>query len=438
MLTGKAASTYRAACDTLEHALAGNTRAQILDRALAAGGVGEALRILRAGMRAHRFNTTSERLLLEGPVKRLDARTIEDGFHVLQEWDGEKFLEESIPVLLLDYYVRANKAVRPDRASLAVLLDYYFLYVLALLVLRAWDEGDANQNLDRVTRLLGHLQGPNGSGFKLVDDAATLLWVAISHYEPDDFAYHRLLALVRTLDETHQIPIARVGAAVLADHLRWGFPVYYEQDLGLQRADNISDYPWLLWSVLVLLRAYARGREEGTSPAERDDIVEALLNGFTPDAHALLDRPPSSLADFQEDHDECRALFLRHGPELIEEFERHRPTPSEYSPLGFQFNFPHNVLIPMVTLALIQGRDPSFDLSLNGLLTREGRGAGGGSPAALARTLMAYAGYSPERRGGRRTLMITYDPNGALLSFTRTLSIMSEILGRGAAQPLQG
>jgi hypothetical protein len=92
----------------------------------------------------------------------------------------------------------------------------------------------------------------------------------------------------------------------------------------------------------------------------------------------------------------------------------------------------------MVTLALIQGRDPSFHLYLNGLLTREGRGAGGGSPAALARTLMAYAGYSPERRGGRRTLMITYDPNGALLSFTRTLSIMSEILGRGAAQPLQG
>jgi hypothetical protein len=410
--------------------------------------MGEALRVLRAGMRAHRFETGSERLVLEGVVKRLDTRTIQDGFHVLQEWDGEKFLDESIPVLLLDYYVRANKAVRPDRGSLGILLDYYFMYVLALLVLRVWDDGDANQNLDRVSELLAHLQGPSGSGFRLVDDAATLLWVAISHYEPDDFAYHRLLERVRTLDEAHQTRIARVGAAVLGDHLRWGFPVYYEQDLGLQRADNVSDYPWLLWSVLTLLRSYSRLREPGTRQGDgdldpvaglsRDDIVEALLNGFTPDTHALLDHAPSSLSSYGAEHAECRALFERHGHSLIEELEKHRPTPAAYSPLGFQFNFPHNVLIPMVTLALIQGRDPSFDLSLNALLTREREGPARGSPAALAKTLMAYAGYSPERRGGRRTLMITYDLNGAMLSFTRTLTVMREILGRGAPDRFAG
>jgi hypothetical protein len=381
-------------------------------------------------MRTHRFAAGDERLLLEGIVRRMDARTIEDGFHVLQEWDGEKFLEETIPVLLLDYYVRANKAVRPDRGSLSILLDYYFLYVLALLVLRAWDEGDPNENLDRVTELLGRLQGPGGSGFKLVDDAATLLWVAISHYEPDDHAYHRLLDRARTLDSAQRTRIARVGGCVLGDHLRWGFPVYYEQDLGLMRADNISDYPWLLWSALTLMQEYGRMREAGVEGAEREDIVEALLNALTPDPPALLDRAPASLAAFQIDHTEWQALFARYGAGLLEEFPRHCPAPPAYSPLAFQFNFPHNVLIPMVTLALIQGRDPRLDLSLNALLTREREENAPGSPSVLARTLMAYAGYSPERRGGRRTLMITYDPNAALQSYSRAMAQMNEALGR--------
>jgi hypothetical protein len=39
---------------------------------------------------------------------------------------------------------------------------------------------------------------------------------------------------------------------------------------------------------------------------------------------------------------------------------------------------------------------------------------------------MAYAGYSPEQRRGRRTLMITYDPNSAVSSFTRTLNVLRE------------
>jgi hypothetical protein len=39
---------------------------------------------------------------------------------------------------------------------------------------------------------------------------------------------------------------------------------------------------------------------------------------------------------------------------------------------------------------------------------------------------MAYAGYSPEQRSGRRTLMIIYDPNAALSSFNRTLAVLKE------------
>ena len=37
---------------------------------------------------------------------------------------------------------------------LAMLLDHYFLCVLSLFTVRAWDEGDASENLERVTRML--------------------------------------------------------------------------------------------------------------------------------------------------------------------------------------------------------------------------------------------------------------------------------------------
>ena len=61
-----------------------------------------------------------------------------------------------------------------NAATVAILLDYYFLYVLALFALRSWDEGSADDNLDRVTRLLGELpqaglvldvRGNSGGGF---------------------------------------------------------------------------------------------------------------------------------------------------------------------------------------------------------------------------------------------------------------------------------
>jgi hypothetical protein len=425
----KAKLSYQGACDVVEGALESGARAAILDAAGASGSFAEALRRLRTAMRTHTLETPSGRLLLEGAVRWLDARTQAEGFHVLHEWDGKRFVDETIPVMMVDYYARANKTVRPDRRSLAILLDYYLLYVLALLVMRIWDEGDPNANLDRVTRMLTTLQGAEGSGLQLVEDAATLFWIAISHYEPDDFAYHRLLDRVRTLDEAHQTRISLVGAAVLGDHLRWGFPVYYERDLGLMRADNVSDYPWLFYSVYTLMHAYARMHEAGAGEEARDVVVEAMLNGLTPDTRAFTESPPSTLASFGEEHAELRALFARYKTEMLRDFERHRPVQGTYSPLAFNFNFPHNALIPMVTLALVQGVDPRLNMPLDGLLTRAGEGEEGvRAPETLARILMAYAGYSPEKRGGRRTLMIIYDPNSALSSFNRTMSVLKESL----------
>ena len=41
--------------------------------------------------------------------------------------------------------------------------------------MRAWDEGDPNANLDRVSQLIQTLNGAKGSGRRFVEDAETLL-----------------------------------------------------------------------------------------------------------------------------------------------------------------------------------------------------------------------------------------------------------------------
>ena len=130
--------TCSAACDLLERALLGPTRTEILDEALRSGDHGDALRRLRAGMHTHLFKTRSGRLDLGGLVEGLDARTREDGFHVLQSWDftALRFTEENIPVLMLDYFVRTEAVGRSERSPLETLLDYYFLHILALVVMR--------------------------------------------------------------------------------------------------------------------------------------------------------------------------------------------------------------------------------------------------------------------------------------------------------------
>jgi hypothetical protein len=416
-------STFRDTCDLLEDALTGPLRRAVIDQATSGRSLTDALGLLRRSMQTHTFRCPAGRLLLQDTIRRCDERTRRDGFHVLQEWDGARFIDDIIPVLMVDFHTREQVGAAADPRHCGILLDYYFLYVLALLLMRAWDDGEPGRNLDRVTGLLGDLQGPAGSGFAFVDDAETLLWIAISHYEPDDAAYDRLLDRVKLLDERHQVRIARIGAAVLGDHLRWGLPVYYEQDLGLMRADNVSDYPWLFFTVDVLLRAWSRMRESGVTGRERDDVVEALLSGLTPDPRALLDvPPPPALAEVGDELARFRELFQRCRDDLVREFEPHRPAQDGFSPLAFHFNFPHNVLIPMVTLALSRQADDRLNVSFNSLLTRVRPASQ--SPEFLARTLMAYAGFHPERRGRRATMMITFDPGAALLSYNRLLAVI--------------
>ena len=373
-------------------------------------------------MRAHAFPTARGTLQLRPFVEAFDRRTREDGFHVLKEWDhaGHRFLDEDVPVLMLDYFGRAHLGALPPRAALALLLDYYLLYVLALVLMRSWDDGDVGAGFARVGRLLDALQGPQGSGHRFVDDAPGLLWVAVSHYEPDDLAYHRLLDRVWELAPEVRRPLAAVTGPLFGCHLRWGFAALYQRDVGLMREDNFSDYPWVLFAVATLVEEYAAAADPGT----RSHVAAPLLGALTPDPEAFLGDPPEALGEYRAEHEHARALLHRHRDALRADFERYRPGERAYAPLSLVFNFPHNVLIATVVLGLLGERVPNVSLSQlleSSVVEAEARTG----ELALARLLTSYSARHPARQGGRPVLMIEYDPAAGLAAWERVMGALA-------------
>ena len=414
--------TFDDACALLEATLTDATRKEVLTEILKSKDFGRALRQLREGIRSHVLQAGPNPLSLRRIVNKFDSQTRQDGFHVLHDWDGtaERLNEEIIPVDVLNHLLSMRSSEPPDGTALAILLDYYLMYVLALLSLRVWDQGNADENLDRVSRLLAELQGPKGSGQKFADNAETLILIATSHFEPDENAYRRLLEKVRTLNPTHRTNVALAHAAILASHLRFGFEAFYERNLTKMRDDNGPDYPALSFALATLMEAYARMHDGGVEGTERDRVVEGVLNGLTPDAAAFLVRPPPSLSAHEPERSRFCELFLQYRRDLLEEFRGHRPSEQDYSPISFFFNFSHNVLKATVVDALL--RREGWALTLNDLLSGIPRGEPmSASRETLARTLMGYARSSPERIRGRSVPVILYDPGAGQKAFTRTI-----------------
>ena len=82
--------------------------------------------------------------------------------------------------------------------------------------------------------------------------------------------------------------------------------------------------------------------------------------------------------------------FQQHKDGLVPAFERHRPSPTVYSPLALFFNFSHNVLKGIVVDALLWGEPRT--VTLNDLFTAIRRGKRGeDAKEILAKTLMGYA-----------------------------------------------
>lgn len=426
--------TCDAACEVLETALKGSFRRDVLDGALRSGSFRKALRSLRADMRSHSFQTASHQVVLGDFIRRFDGLTREEGFEVLHTWDhsAHRFCEENAPVLTLDYFANLKSTSRSKRVSLSILLDFYFLHVLILCAVRVWDEGDPDGVLDRVTSLLRVLQGSDGSGHHFAEDGETLLMLAMSQFHPNEQAYDHLIEKIWTLNRGHVRRFALISTAVLGAHLRWGFRVMYRRDVTRMRDDNVPDYPWLLFALETLLREYARLHDAGIQGAEREEVVEGLLNGLTPDPWAFIGKLPDALSDYAEKYSRFCELLGRYGEDLVEECKRHRPSAEGFSPMAFHFNFPHNVLMAHLMTALDE--ESVRSLSLNALLLGRHDGAVTEQSADdLAKTLTAFAGSSPDKLDAHGARLIIYDwhaghgyCNMALTAIGRYVSEMAE------------
>src|SRR2546427_6639284 len=98
--------SFDAVCLLLETALTRQTRQKILADISKSRSLREALARLRDGMRSHTFKAGVDQLDLRKIIKIFDNRTRQDGFHVLQDWDGkaERLNKEIIPVDVLNYF----------------------------------------------------------------------------------------------------------------------------------------------------------------------------------------------------------------------------------------------------------------------------------------------------------------------------------------------
>ncbi|MEZ5317552.1 MAG: hypothetical protein R2752_09150 [Vicinamibacterales bacterium] len=403
--------TLAEACAAVGTALDGDFRARIVAECAAAGSLRRALARLRTAMRAHDWRAGRDRVDLGPMVASFDARTRAEGFNAIRDWDGRtgRFSAETIPVDVLDLLASRRGGDPIDEVALAILVDYYFLHLLALLSLRAWDEGDANANLDVLTGLVTRLQGPGGSGQRFLDDGETLLILATAHYEPEEHGYVLLLDRVRALDHTHRVSAAVGHAAGMGCHLRYGWEATYGRSLAAMRQDNVADYPWVAWAVATVMAEFARLTEAGETGPVRDRIAEALLQALSPDAGAFVRDAPGATSALDVDRRAFLDGFRAHGHALAEAAEPFRPRAESYSPFSLFYNFSNNVVKGATVDALIWGE--AATVSLNDLFTALPPGDPR-LPAkrALATRLMDHALRHPDIVRGRPMPAIVYDP----------------------------
>lgn len=420
--------------DELERLLSGDARAAIVEQTTRRGHARDWITRLRSQMASHVLRGDDDVYDLAGRVRSLDARTWDDGFRVLHAWNHQthQFTDEIVPVLMIDFLERVEApALSGDdeagRTTVSILLDYYLLHLLALCAMRAWDTPDPTATLEKLTELVDRLQGPGGSGHNFVADAETLVIYALSQFHPEEQAYDRVIDRIRMLETDHQVDFARVSAAVLSAHLRWGFWLMYDRDVVKMRRDNVGDYPWLLNSVLTLARAFSASLQAGDTPEQRGRITQSLLQGLAADPWAFTGSPPPSLSEYHEEYEELVGLLTTHLEVVLSELEMQKPEKASYAPLALHFNFPHNTLVAIVTLALLEGRPQA--LSLNALFEPEFDTGVEETQEGLARTLMAFSRGSPDRLGYRGAMLVAYDPLSGLRSFSMTTKTLRTRLG---------
>lgn len=404
-------SSFARACEALHAALSGPLRSALVETAVRQPDLAGALAMVRDGMRSHGWRAGGHEVDLGAAIDDLDKATRAEGFHVLHDWDGkaERVTPNSIAQDVLELVVEQRGDDAPAPAVCAILLDLYFLYVLALVAIRAWDTSAPGAALDRVSGLLNELQGPQGSGQRFAGNAETLLLIATSHYEPNESGYDLMLTRARELPASNRTAMALTHAQAMGGHLRFGYEVTYGRDLTAMRDDNGADYPWLCFGLAGLMDEYERTIGADRESADRTWVIEGVINGLTPDPDAFLVKPPASLAPHGADYSRFQEAFARHQTELVPVFETHRPRDQGFWPLALFFNFSQNVLKGLVVHSLLKGQPGR--IGLNDLFTGIPRtDADAVEKLAVSRTLMAYARINPDTIRGRLSPVIVYDP----------------------------
>ncbi len=294
-------------------------------------------------MRAHTFPKQSGKVAFRGVVQALDQRTRAEGFHVLQGWDpmARAFPDDIAPVLMLDYCSRVGIRAGAGREALAILLDYYFLSVLSLFAVRAWDQDDLNTKLDDVTRLFGSCRA-RGEVVAGSWTTPTLLLLAISHYHPQDAAYddlmRKVLAARRGVSIEHGAPGCGHSGQPSAMGLSAHVSTRRRPDARRQ-CGRLS--VWLLFSVLTLTRAYAAPDAGASAATDRGRVGG-------PSAERAYGRPVGicgpvascRATEYRTEHQELRdRLHAQAGP-LVADVEIHRPDPHRVYAAGISVQLP--------------------------------------------------------------------------------------------------
>jgi hypothetical protein len=389
-------------CSRLETVLAGDARAEIVRAAAFKSNMREALVKLRRAFELHAIELGGQKIKLTAEIRELDRATRVEGFNAMNDWNGPavSISRTTIPVDMLNFVIEKRGTEDADLRVLAILVDFYFLYLLALLSLRVWDDGRPDDHIGRLQELLDHLQSEQGGGQLFASNAETLMIIATSHYEPEEHGYRLYLDRVKTLGWERQVYVALGHAQTMGCHLRFGYESTYNNNFTYMRDDNGADYPWLHYALGVLIRQYGQSRDP--------IVAEAILQGLSPDVDACIDHP-----EFNE-------LFLQHRRELAAAFEPLKPLDAVYSPISLFFNFSQNALKGMVGDALLWGEP--WPLTMDDLFTA--------IPAddpinalkeRLCRTLMAHARQNPDLIRGKWMPAIVYDPQAARRAYNATM-----------------
>lgn len=397
----------------LDALLVDGVRSDLVERLSAGADANRSLARLRKAMVEHEFGADPRDLAKV--IRKLDNRTRQDGFRVLHAWNHQShtFSKDVVPALLLDFFLRAEVPDPDQKTTLAILTDYYLLHLLALCAMRVWDHADPDEALARVDGHLALLQGSGGSGHVFVDDAETLMIYALSQFHPEEQAYDRVIDRFSSMPLARRVRFANVSAAVLSAHLRWGFWLMYGRDVVRMRDDNVGDYPWLLWCTETLLDEFVAGGDR------REEALVGLGQALAADPWLYQGSPPPALESIADRHAAVSALLREHAEGIASALEPTKPAKDRYSPWSLHFNFPHNVLVAITTLALLESRPRT--LAINALFAEHIDGLPEGEDQeALARLLMAFSAGSPDRLGRHGAMLVAYDPLSAMRSFSMT------------------